>query len=238
MCDCCKYPYAYLQAGKLVITSRHGSQQHTNTFTPADLRVLAEELEQSQQSDGPKNKAMAQKTKAYIISRGILSHTGKDYTMSDESKAESPTESEIAAFNEPIDRDIFLEFLIGAVERAEGDESQPEEERHFDITLNVGGTLVSGTVISRDKFIAEEPFMKATVGIVEEGQTPEQKEVAQKSRESGRRHYIHLKNAVFFTGPGRPIPSKGEGVYWRGRLNRVDGWTVNRFTMAVSEEKS
>ena len=45
MCDCCTYPYAYIQAGKLVVTSRHGSQQHTNTLTPEELRQLADDIE-------------------------------------------------------------------------------------------------------------------------------------------------------------------------------------------------
>lgn len=45
MCDCCTMPYGYLQNGKLVISSRHGSQQHTNALTPEQLRRLADELE-------------------------------------------------------------------------------------------------------------------------------------------------------------------------------------------------
>lgn len=137
---------------------------------------------------------------------------------------------------ETVDRDIFLELLITGVEGAEKNESVAEEEKHFDITLNVGGILVSGTVISRDNFIAEVPFIKATIGRLDAQRTPEQQVAANEIVRSGRRHFIHLKDAVFFTDSGRPIPGVGGGVYWRGQLNRVDGWTIGRFEMSKDRQ--
>ena len=130
-----------------------------------------------------------------------------------------------------VDRDVFLEFLIGAVESVEKTEPVPEEERGFDITLTVGGILISGRVISRDAFVSGEPFVKSTIGVVDEQRTPEQKEDAEQVLKTGRRHFIHLKDAVFFTGPNLPIPGVGQGFYWRGRLNSVDGWMIGRLTV-------
>ena len=64
MCGCCTYPFAYMQAGKLVVTSRHGSQQHTNALTPDELRALASELE-----SGVKNGVSLLPTERYNATR-------------------------------------------------------------------------------------------------------------------------------------------------------------------------
>jgi hypothetical protein len=36
------------------------------------------------------------------------------------------------------------------------------------------------------------------------------------------------KDAKFIFPSSLPIPDGEEGIYWRGRLNKVDGWTVGR----------
>jgi hypothetical protein len=36
--------------------------------------------------------------------------------------------------------------------------------------------------------------------------------------------FIHLKEAFFFLPGHASLPTKGDGVYWRGRLDRVDGF--------------
>jgi hypothetical protein len=126
-----------------------------------------------------------------------------------------------------VDRDVFLEYLILLTESAAKMDEYSEEDGTIDITLNVGGLLVSGTLISRNAFVEAVPVIKATIGKIDERYSEELK--AQQSQVEDR-HFIHLKNARFFTaGGGRPTPSKGDGVLWRGQLNRVDGWTIGRF---------
>lgn len=128
-----------------------------------------------------------------------------------------------------LDRDGFLEILIHAVEHipAPAEGGQPET---LDITLNVGGILITGTLVSRAAFIQAVPVMKGTVGALDEKMTKEDREARDKRYD---RHYIHLTNARFVYPDGRTIPgSAGAGIEWRGRLNRVDGWTIGRFMPA------
>lgn len=48
-CIACDYPFARVQPGKgVVITSRHDGQTHTNVLTAAQLRALADKVEQEQ----------------------------------------------------------------------------------------------------------------------------------------------------------------------------------------------
>lgn len=144
--------------------------------------------------------------------------------MSTEQEKSTPAPDQVG-----IDRDTFLEILIVASERAAKMEEYPEHERTLDITLNVGGLIITGTLISRAAFIETVPVIKSTIGKIDEGLSAE---VKTKRDESYDRHFIHLKNAKFITADGRTIPGTGDGIEWRGRLNRIDGWTIGRFTPA------
>jgi hypothetical protein len=149
---------------------------------------------------------------------------------------EQPNELQVKPQEEDqpgLDRDGFLEILIHAVEHipAPAEGGQPET---LDITLNVGGILITGTLVSRETFIQAVPTMKATVGALDEKMTKEDREARDKRYD---RHYIHLTNARFIFADGRTIPGNaGKGIEWRGRLNRVDGWTIGRFLPASQLE--
>src|SRR5918993_1449756 len=85
--------------------------------------------------------------------------------------------------------DWFLQFLV---DRVNGTTTE------IGITLQVGGLLVSGMLVSGDKY----------------KQRPE----SESTKESeGPPFYIHLKNAKFYSPGASPIPANG--VWWRGRIS-------------------
>jgi hypothetical protein len=113
--------------------------------------------------------------------------------------------------------DLYLAMLIGMTEN-----QTAEVPITFDVTLNVGGMLVSGRLIGHDLFMRQ--FMGGVIddairSAVEEGKVPP-------FEETGERHFIHLENARFFMPGNVPIPTTGPGVLWRGRLDAVDGFTM------------
>ena len=106
-------------------------------------------------------------------------------------------------------------LLVSLVGIAEGD--QPFE---IDVTLLVGGFLVSGAIISAERFMENHPasnaFWKQVNEIrVEAAPSDDTKEAT--------RHFIHLRDARFYTPGGAPIPNN-EGVYWRAPLESVQGF--------------
>ena len=118
-------------------------------------------------------------------------------------------------------QDWFLQSLINIVNT---------EEMSFGITLNVGGLLVSGTLIGGQHYF--EGFGSDFSGGDESAENlkkafakysniyTQEKEDKQKSP-----RYIHLQDAQFFNTSGNPIPSN-KGVWWRGRVSEVSGFML------------
>jgi hypothetical protein len=52
--DCCKNPCANIdrELGVLAIRARHGSDKHSNNITPAELRMIADEIERQTVESG------------------------------------------------------------------------------------------------------------------------------------------------------------------------------------------
>ena len=131
--------------------------------------------------------------------------------------------------------DWFLQMLVEMVNGS---------EVVFPVTLNVGGVLVSGEMVSGHKYFegfakdlkegmfgttsenanfVEDQFKKlGSIYIREEqGQDDERKPPPQ---------YIHLRNARIFHPGGTPIPTN-RGVWWRGRLEAVDGFILGTLSV-------
>lgn len=115
-------------------------------------------------------------------------------------------------------------LLVSLVGIAEG-----EEPFEIDVTLLVGGFLVSGSIISAEKFMenhpASRPFWKQV------------KELRGEAAQSGgaddvTRHFIHLRDARFYTPGEAPIPDN-QGVYWRAPLESVQGFNFGLLSGAV-----
>ncbi len=125
-----------------------------------------------------------------------------------------------------IDKDNVLEYFVKASNT--GDLS-------LDITLNVNGAVISGTMIS-----AKEYF-EALSGKLENGNDISQKlseELAAASEatddfNADEAHFIHLKNTRVYCGDSKPTPSKGK-ILWRGKLDQIDGFFLGK----ISESKS
>lgn len=95
------------------------------------------------------------------------------------------------------------------------------------LTLNIGGSLVTGVLISIDEYYqeiirgvsasAEDPKNTAAIHL---------RDMLNRMRpEAGNPvapQFIHLKNAKIFNGDQKPIP--GNGTYWRGKISSVDGF--------------
>jgi hypothetical protein len=119
--------------------------------------------------------------------------------------------------------DWFLQVLVNITDK----------DQEFGITLLCGGFLVSGTLVSEPKFF--EGFATDFASAFPEADKAHVKrtmmvpgEVAKTATAEGDGPlpgYIHLKDAKFFHPSGTPIPGN-RGVWWRGRLAEVSGFTL------------
>ena len=121
------------------------------------------------------------------------------------------------------DKDWFLQSLVNIVNSG---------GLSFGITLNVGGFLVSGQLVGGKEYF--EGFGRDFASAFSGSESAEyvQKsfskygEVYSSDKEAPPPpSYIHLKEAKFFNTNGNPIPGN-RGVWWRGRLSQVDGFSL------------
>jgi hypothetical protein len=106
----------------------------------------------------------------------------------------------------PSERDVILESLIDFV-TADG--------VAIPITLQVGGLLISGLLISEELY-----FKHAFVSLEHKKSTfPKLSELSQSSPPA----FIYLADTRITSG-GSTIPQGEYGVYWRGKLEAVDGF--------------
>ncbi|MBD1380164.1 gas vesicle accessory protein GvpU [Metabacillus arenae] len=102
----------------------------------------------------------------------------------------------------------------------------------LDITLNMKGALITGTLIS-----AQEYFQSLSEKFVNGNDISEQisemfNHASQNIQESENLNYIHLKNTRIYCGDNKPTPSNSEFL-WRGRLDQTDGFFIGK----IAEEK-
>ncbi|BBL58512.1 gas vesicle accessory protein GvpU [Methylomonas koyamae] len=108
------------------------------------------------------------------------------------------------------------------------------------ITLQVSGMLVSGTLISGDKYFEEfaaqfsggfknspelsEPFHKLISSYKKVYDVaPEEESDCPPS------NFVHLRNAQFYHPGQNPLPTS-QGVLWRGRVAEVGGFILGSFS--------
>ena len=118
--------------------------------------------------------------------------------------------------NAPI-HDGILSFWIDLVELGEG-KAPPVA-----VTLTLKGLLVTGEIVGHKEYLDGIGLMDVVTKFF--GPTPERSYFEPRS-------YIHLKEAQFFFGADRPIPTEG-GVLWRGRLSEVDGFSMGRMKTSL-----
>ncbi|MGE6123915.1 gas vesicle accessory protein GvpU [Aeromonas rivipollensis] len=111
---------------------------------------------------------------------------------------------------------------------------------NIDITLTVGGTLLSGRLISGKEYfesVAEglnnSSPAEGTVGnLLAEYMSNVAKEQYSDGGDASITSFIHLANAQHFSGV-TPIPTKG--TYWRGRLCDVSGYSFGSLSIGEAE---
>jgi len=110
-------------------------------------------------------------------------------------------------------KDVMLISLVAAAE------AEPPLEH--DITLLVGGFLVSGFVVSYDKYVQHH---QTTSGIdlaikefVAEDSKPNEKTI----------NYIHLRDAKYYIPGANPIPGN-MGVFVRIPLDVIQGFSFGK----------
>lgn len=111
------------------------------------------------------------------------------------------------------------------------------------ITLNVGGTIISGTLVSgadyfkgfadqmasafQDKEVSESirKSYSEYADLYPKRKLDENGDDVGGERETPTPSYIHLQNAKFFANGQATIPGE-DGLWWRGRLSAVDGFSL------------
>lgn len=147
-------------------------------------------------------------------------------------------------FTRNTDADWFLQLLVKILNSG-GDT--------FLITLNVGGLLISGALIGGKEYFDLMADYFGGIYKEYESNNKEAGETVDKAIRSlgetyspansssnsnnNEPHYIHLRNAKFYS----PISGQGmpgsEGVLWRGRLESVDGFFIGGFHIPYSDEE-
>lgn len=97
----------------------------------------------------------------------------------------------------------------------------------LDVTLQVGGLLVSGTLASFDE------YLRAVAGVFGTEPAEEHEDGGEPDEDENKRQprYIHLRDFQIYE-PGRPSPIPSdkppESIWWRGRISHVDGFFLGR----------
>lgn len=124
-----------------------------------------------------------------------------------------------------LNSDWFLRFLVDMCNNS---------ETFISITLNVGGVLVSGELAGGEKYFAGFTKDLKAAGLPIEFADlfnefgdiyKTQSEQKEQGESTPPPEYIHLKNARIFHPGGGPIPGN-RGVWWRGRLEAIDGFIL------------
>jgi hypothetical protein len=134
----------------------------------------------------------------------------------------------------PIEADGLLQLLI----------SYSELGIETPVTLLTGGMTVSGVIVSAATYMENtgEQLSAALrshdarlAEIVSQSFEQLKQDVEEQSRaadEAGSlsARFIHLKNAKYFIPGQDGLPNNVDGIFWRGRLNAISGFSLGSFT--------
>ena len=126
-----------------------------------------------------------------------------------------------------VNPDVLLTLLVTIVN---------QQSWEIGITLFVQGSIISGLLIGENMYFEglsneiPEPFtegFQALFTLVKSLNTnsPGNQE---EQRELKNIEFIHLKDAKFYSG--NSLVPNNRGVYWRGRLSRVDGFYLGQLS--------
>jgi len=92
------------------------------------------------------------------------------------------------------------------------------------VILTIGGMLVSGELVSHDRWIEEMRAETSEGGDdLKDASEAVSSQDAVSAKDENERRFIHLRKAKFYQGQA-VIPGEGEGFLWRGKVASVDGF--------------
>lgn len=109
----------------------------------------------------------------------------------------------------------------------------------LDITLNVNGSVITGTMISAKEYYEtlSESFedgndiaKELSQQLVKAGEAADGS-----NNENGGINFIHLKNTRIYCGDSKPTPSRGK-ILWRGKLEQIDGFFLGKISESESKK--
>ncbi|WLV24538.1 gas vesicle accessory protein GvpU [Aciduricibacillus chroicocephali] len=117
-------------------------------------------------------------------------------------------------------KDNTLAFFAEAVNR---------NDFTLDITLNVKGAVITGTMVSAGKYFESLSETFEGSGDVAEALSEQLAHAGEnaQSTNGGSPSFIHLEGAKVYCGDARPTPSQGD-ILWRGKLSEVDGFFLGK----------
>src|SRR5690606_33925530 len=128
--------------------------------------------------------------------------------------------------SDPTREDWFLQTLVDLANKT---------GFSVEITLNVGGTLVCGTLVGGREYFegfAEDLSCAVKDAVLAQlltlGFSSYQNIYEQEAEDAGdvpMASYIHLRNPRFFNAAGIAMPN-GHGAWWRGRIAEVQGFVL------------
>lgn len=111
-------------------------------------------------------------------------------------------------------------ILIATIALAEAD---PATEA--DVTLVAGGFLISGFVISFQKYMKHHVIVEGTARAL--ARVSEEDPANKDEPEASGRNFIHLRDAKYYM-PGAPAVPGNTGVFCRIRLDAVTGFSFGK----------
>lgn len=121
-------------------------------------------------------------------------------------------------------KDSVLEFFVNAANK---------HSFALDITLNVKGAVISGTLVSAKEYFEtmSETFEDGSEIAQKLSEQLSEASAAVDSSDGAEAHFLHLKNTKVYCGDSKSTPSRGQ-ILWRGKLHEIDGFFLGKISEA------
>lgn len=109
--------------------------------------------------------------------------------------------------------DPILKMLVGLVDLWE---KSDKDRGGVELTISVGGLLISGNLISRKTYMS----LLLDGGIQD---VLDEAGIQETANDDGF-EFLHLASVKFWNPGLNPAHLGGDGAVWRGRIDRIDGY--------------
>jgi hypothetical protein len=102
-----------------------------------------------------------------------------------------------------------------------------------DITLVVDGFLISGFVISAEKYFSHHPFTEELFKVLKENEIKNETPMSEDDKtEPAPHNFIHLRDAKYFT-PGQKAIPDNRSVFCRIKLDAISAFSFGTLSHLV-----